>query len=116
MAGAGTLTFSGTLVGLPTGQNVINVVYSIQSAIDVAYEPLLTVGDNTFQIPFGCNGVLIEMPPGNSFIVTLKGAPFEVGIAIHRTFGTPFFFDNSQTSFVLTTQNILAGPVQLKFF
>lgn len=116
MAGAGTLTFSGTLDGLATGQRTFEVEYEIESAIDVSQQPFLAVGDNDFLVPAGANGVIIEPPMSNAVVIHLKGASGESGIALHRTLATIWMMDISQTTFTLTIASAMAGPTQITFF
>lgn len=116
MPGTGTLTLSGTLSGFPSGQRTISVSLPITSAIDVSYEPVLAIGNNTITVPAGANGVIIDPPSANTIVVTLRGTGTDTGVTLHRTLATAWLFDSSQVTFVLNTPSLLSGPMQLTFF
>lgn len=114
--GSGTLTFSGTIVGYPSGDRVINVSFPIVSSVDDAMPITLTVGDNVINIPGGANGVIIDPPPGNSVIVLLQGEPGDLGIGLHQNFPTIWMIPASQVSFNLNAPSAPPGAHQLTYF
>lgn len=116
MTGSGSLSFAGTLVGFPSGQRTILVTYPIPSALDDAFPVTLGLGNTQVNVPANANGVIIEPPPGNAIVISIKSSSGDTGLAIHRTLGLIYFMDISQTSFFLSVPTALPGPVQLTFF
>ncbi len=116
MPGTGTLTLSGTLVGLPSGQRTITVSIPLLAAIDVSMSISLTSGDNTIAIPANTTGVIIEPPPGNTVLLKMKGAAGDLGVNLHKTQMSNPNFDVSQSTIILNAASALLGPVELTFY
>ncbi len=99
---SGTLTYSGTLIGFPSGQRTINMSFMITSAVDDAMSLTLAVGDNVIVVPSNANGVIIEPPAGNSVIVSLSGAGASIdAVGLHPTLPLIWHFPVTLVSFVL---------------
>jgi hypothetical protein len=113
---SGTLTFSGTLTGFPSGARAISVSMILDNAVDDAIGVILPAGDTPFQLPSGATGVIIDPPSGNTIVVTLKGQPGDSGLPLHRTNATIWFFDTSAVSFVLSAAAQMSAPIQLTYF
>jgi hypothetical protein len=86
---SGTLTFSGTLTGFPSGARAISVSMILDNAVDDAIGVILPAGDTPFQLPSGATGVIIDPPSGNTIVVT---------------------------SFVLSAAAQMSAPIQLTYF
>jgi hypothetical protein len=114
--GTGTLTLAGTIVGYPTGQRVVNLLWPLPASIDESLQLFLNVGDNPVVVPGGASIVVIEFPSSNAAQVILKGTPGDTGIALHRTLPHVQSLDVTVGGFVLTAMAPLTGPVQLTFF
>ena len=115
MAGSGTITLSGTIVGLPNGQRVVSQSYPIDAAIDESLQLTLAVGDNEIAVPGGASAVMIDLPVSNTVLVTLSPALGIAGVALHKTLPAWLPIDSSQTVLVLNAASALAGPVQVMF-
>lgn len=113
---SGTLTFSGTLTGFPSGSRSISVSMILDNAVDDATGVVLPAGDTTFQIPSGANGVIIDPPEGNVIPLTVKGAPGDVGLPLHPTHFMVWPFAPTATGFTITAASNMAAPIQLTYF
>lgn len=116
VVGSGTLSFSGTIVGYPTGDRVISISFPIVSSVDDAMPITLQVGDNVITLPPGANGVIIDPPSGNSVIVQLQGEPGDLGVGLHPVFPTIWMIPATAVSFNLNTPSAPPGAHQLTYF
>ncbi len=116
VTGSGLLSLTGTLTGFSVGQRAVNVQWNLTAAQDDTEPVTLAVGNNLIMIPPGVSMVLIEPPPGNTVVITMKGAPTDAGVPLHRTLAHWQSLDSSAVSFYLSVPSVLSGSVQLAFF
>jgi|SRR5579859_785756 len=112
---SGVLTFSGVLIGLPSGTRTINLSIPIPNAVDESQELSLVAGDDVVSVPAGASGVILDPPAGNSVVVALKSPGDTTGVALHPSLPTILLPDVSQVAIVLSVPMPLNG-LQLTWF
>jgi hypothetical protein len=116
MPGTGTLTFSGTITGLPSGTRNLSSAVALASAVDQSQQIILASGFNSITVPSGATGCVITPPAGNAVALTLKGVTGDTGIPMHPTFPTIPMFATSATTFGITAAAATSGNTQINFF
>ena len=122
MAASATITVQGQITGLPTGTKSLGpLVISSAAACGQTTEVVLQSGANTITLPTipAPTGCLIQLPPTNTAVVTLKGVTGDTGIAIGKTGQTLLTWDPTAlpTSFVLTSASTQTGlATEISFF
>jgi len=114
--GAGTLTLSGTIVGLAQGQQDVNVVWSLPNAEGTWLYPVLAAGETAFATPSGATTLLIIPPDDNVVPINLKMVSGETGLSLHPTLPTFISLSNTATSVILAAAAPLSGAVSLAFW
>lgn len=116
--GSATLILSGTVVGLPSGQQVVSVQWALPNAVGEIVPVTLAIGNNLINVPSGAATVLIQPPDGNSVVITMKRTTGvgDLGLDLHP--GLPAFvsLNTTMVSFYLTISSLLSGPVQISFW
>lgn len=123
MTATATINVSGDIYGSPTsGRKQIGPL-SVTSANANAQtqEVVLQSGANTIAVPTipAPTGCLIQLPVGNTAVVTLKGVTGDTGIAIGKTGITLLTWDPLAlpASFVLTSASTQTGlATEISFF
>lgn len=116
MPGSAILTLSGTVTGIPSGQQVVNVVWTIPAAIGEVIPTSLAIGNNVINVPSGARTVMIQPPDGNTVQMTFKGIAGDTGILMDLTLPSFPSLGSAQASFVLSIPSLLSGPVQIAFY
>lgn len=111
MAATARLTLSGTIEGLPDGQDVIQPVQiASTNASGERYYPIdLSTGNNNFGPLSSTAKLLIFTPPaGNAVAMTLKGSSADTGIPMLLDEPTILTFKATSFPAIIITA---AGPV-----
>jgi len=115
MPGSTVLTLSGTVTGLPTGQQTVNVPWNLPNAVGQMEPVTLGVGDTHIVVPTGAATVLIVPPDNNAVVIRMKDIQADVGIQLHP--GVPCFRSLAAiASFWLTIASPLTGPCFIAFW
>ena len=105
MAITGTLTLSGTLLGLPGGSKSPFVAWTITTGVGaITVSDVLTTG-TTFTVPTGTTLAIITPPTANTNALTLNSA-----VSLRKNLPTVLALDTTVTTFTLTaTGSTIAG-------
>ena len=117
MTASGTLVLSGTISGVPSGQQVVDVPWVLPNAIGQTGSITLAIGDNLINIPAGNPAtVLIQPPNANTIPITMKRVPGDTGWDLHPAVPAYPSLNTTMASFYLTVTALLPGPVQITFW
>lgn len=114
MAATATISISGKVVGGPTGQKQIGPLFISSATANILIQQVaLASGANTITPPTtpATSGCIIQLPPTNTMVTTLKGVTGDTGIAIGKTTTQLLNWDPTAApaSFVLTSAGSQAG-------
>lgn len=113
MAGTGTITITGSLLGGNTGTKTFPSASIVNtSAIENTGTQALGIGDTTITLPAGTLGLYI-LPIGNTTVLKLKGAAGDTGIQISKTNPTVLAFDSTLPALIINA--VAATTVWLIF-
>jgi hypothetical protein len=122
MTATATITVSGKIIGLNSGEDQIGPL-TISSAAANGQTQLIQLasGTNTITVPTqpATSGCIITLDPSNTIVVTLKGVAGDTGIAIGKTTKTVLNWDSTAppASFVLSSASAQAAyNTYIKFF
>lgn len=122
MTATAQITITGNVITAPTGGKVIGPISITSStACPATTEIVLQSGANTITPPTvpAPTGCVIQLPAGNTAIVTLKGVTGDTGIAIGKTGTTVLTWDPTAvpTSFVLNSASTQTGlTTEISYF
>lgn len=122
MTATASIVVSGTITGLPTGEDRLGP-FTLTSAASSGQTQVLVLasGTNTITVPSlpATSGCIIVLDPTNTIVTTLKGVAGDTGIAIGKTTKTVLNWDPTAApaSFVLSSASIQTGfNTYIKFF
>lgn len=115
MAVTGTISVSGTLVGGPIGQRVINTVNTVTAGIDGSITQTLAIASTTIAVPTGATLAIIAVTGTTTGTMILKGVAGDTGVVLDTT-GKPTLLSwtTAPANFVLTVA-VATVPVQIQF-
>jgi len=99
-----TLTLTGDMSSPP------NFLWALNTSAPNS-APLLTlaIGDNSFAVPTGAVGLLVELPASNTILVKAKGAGGDTGLSIHKTNVALIPLDSSMATVILNAAAQITG-------
>lgn len=115
MSATGTVTISGTIVGLPGGSKTIGPLdITLTAASGNTQDLVLASGANTITLPTAVTptGCIIVFAAASTCTKTLKGVTGDTGVALKKTGVNLLTFDASPpASFVITAGAADTGNV-----
>ena len=114
--GAAVLTLTGTVTGIPAGEQILDVIWNLPAAVGQVTPVTLFVGDNPIAIPATARAVLISPPSNNLVTITMKRDPRDIGMDLDLTLPSFPSLGQSMTTFYLTVTALLTGPVSIAFW
>lgn len=122
MAATATITIGGSVQASPTGSKTIGPITITSAAANLGVtEVVLQSGANTITPPLipATSGCIIQLPAGNTAIVTLKGVTGDTGIALGKTTASLINWDVTAppATFVLNSAATQTGlATEITFF
>jgi len=114
-----TITISGNVTGQPRGATTIGPI-TVSSVVAVGQVTTISLasGANVITGPANSTGCLINLPPTNTVVTTLKGVTGDTGIAIGKIGTTFLSWDPTAVpAIVLTSASAQTGLfTEISFF